>query len=208
MSVPSVDIQKKQLRKRAHEIRSNIALAASPDGQAAFERNLYQILDQLADWQVVSGYLAIGDEIDLGAVLQHLVETGKTCVLPVVVGKQKPLVFRPWAPGCALENGPLKTRHPKKDSGQIDPQVLLVPLLAFDRQGYRLGWGGGFYDRTLLAYQQQGRAVTTIGIAYGGQEVDRVPYDLYDQRIDYVVTEHDVIKTENHTSSNDSGTFT
>ena len=191
----TVDEQKNRLREQARRTRSELAVAIPSDCQAAFNENLRRILDELPVWQVISGYLAIGEEIDPLPVLHQLKDAGKTCVLPVVMAREQPLIFRTWEPGCLLECGPLNTRHPQAVMPAADPDVLLVPLLAFARDGYRLGWGGGFYDRTLAAYKEQGRAVVSIGIAYDGQEIDNVPHDAYDQRVDFVVTEADVIRT-------------
>jgi len=191
----TVDEQKSHLRDQARRTRSELASAAPSGCQAAFNDNLRRVLSDLPAWQVISGYLAIGDEIDPLAVLHQLKDSGKTCVLPVVVAREQPLIFRTWEPGCLLESGPLNTRHPGAAMPAADPDVLLVPLLAFARDGYRLGWGGGFYDRTLAAFQEQRRAVVSIGIAYSGQEVDNVPHDVYDQRVDFVVTEAGIIST-------------
>jgi len=191
----TVDEQKSHLRDQARRTRSELASAAPSGSQTAFIGNLQRALDGLPAWQVISGYLAIGDEIDPLPMFHQLKDAGKTCVLPVVIAREQPLIFRTWEPECLLENGPLNTRHPGAAMPTADPDVLLVPLLAFARDGYRLGWGGGFYDRTLAAYREQGRAVVSIGIAYSGQEVDNVPHDVYDQRVDFVVTEAGIIKT-------------
>jgi len=192
----SVDAQKSQLRHQARKTRSEIVAAASPGCLAAFNENLRLALDEAPDWQVISGYLAIGDEIDPLRVMDQQRKAGKTCVLPVVVGKAQPLIFRIWEPGCQLESGPLNTRHPQEDMPVADPDVLLVPLLTFARDGYRLGWGGGFYDRTLAAYRDRGKSIVSIGVAYGGQERNQVPHDAYDQRLDFVVTEKGVIRID------------
>lgn len=188
----NINDEKKRLREVARDARKRAADNASDDDLAAFHANLRGALSQLPNWQCISGYLAIGDEIDILPVLKALREDGKTCLLPVVTGNAQPLIFRVWEPGAPLEKGPLNTRHPARGAEATDPDILLVPLLAFDKTGYRLGWGGGFYDRTLAGYQQQGRAVTSIGVAYAAQEVDHVPRDDYDVPLDWVVTETNV----------------
>ncbi len=104
-------------------------------------------------------------------------------------GKDQPLTFRAWHPEMALADGGFGTRIPPEDQAPVVPEILLVPMLAFDRRGYRLGYGGGFYDRTLAKLRAQNRRTTAIGIVYAGQEIDRVPADAYDQRLDRVVSE-------------------
>jgi 5-formyltetrahydrofolate cyclo-ligase len=196
VAVVSINEQKQQLRKQAGRTRAEFAGKSTPQTASQFHNNLTDLLGQLPSWTVISWYLPIGDEIDPSVVIEQQISNGKTSVLPVVIGPDQPLVFRKWAPGQELEKGSLNTRHPVAAAPEIAPNVLLVPLLAFDRSGYRLGWGGGFYDRTLAGYTESGRQVTTIGIAYAGQELDHVPHDAYDQRVDYIVTDSEIIATK------------
>lgn len=142
----------------------------------------------------VSGYLAMQDEMDVLPAVLAMAANGWQGCLPVVVGKGRPLQFRAWSPGTKLEDGVFGTRHPAKGAQEVRPDLLLVPLLAFDRSGYRLGWGGGFYDRTLAGLRQSGTPVAAVGVGYAAQEVDAVPRDHYDARLDWVVTEKDIIK--------------
>ena len=102
-------------------------------------------------------------------------------------GKGKPLIFRAWTPGDAMDQGVWGIAEPKPDKPELEPDVLLVPLLAFDRAGWRMGYGGGFYDRTLrgLACAQ---AVIAVGLAYDEQNIDAVPHLDYDERLDWVLT--------------------
>lgn len=136
----------------------------------------------------VVGYWPMSDEFDDVPMLRHFADAGWTCGLPTVVGLGRPLVFRRWRPGEALVAARFGTSEPPPESPIVVPDVLLVPLLAFDRQGFRLGYGGGFYDRT-LAGLRAGHAVTAIGVAFAGQEVDRVPRGAADQRLDWIITE-------------------
>jgi 5-formyltetrahydrofolate cyclo-ligase len=142
----------------------------------------------------VSGYLAMQDEMDVLPAILALAADGWRGCLPVVVGKGRPLLFRAWSPGAALEDGVFGTRHPATGAEDVRPDLLLVPLLAFDRAGYRLGWGGGFYDRTLAELRNSGTPVTAVGVGYAAQEVDAVPRDHYDARLDWVVTEENIIR--------------
>jgi 5-formyltetrahydrofolate cyclo-ligase len=102
-------------------------------------------------------------------------------------GKTKPLLFRAWAPGDAMDRAVWGIAEPKADKPELEPEVLLVPLLAFDRRGWRLGYGGGFYDRTLAALRAR-KAVAAVGVGFDEQRVDAVPHLDYDQRLDWVLT--------------------
>lgn len=136
----------------------------------------------------VGGYWPVGDEADVRPILEHLHAVGAPCYLPVVIAAGEPLAFRRWRPGQTLEAGPLKTWQPGADAEAGFPAIVLVPLLAFDRRGYRLGQGGGYYDRTLPLLRGRGR-VEAVGIGLACQEVEAVPHGPKDARLDWVVTE-------------------
>lgn len=142
---------------------------------------------------IVSAFHSFGTEISTFELFDKLVADGWVTALPVVVAKNTPLVFRQWKPGDALVLGRWDIQIPSEAAPEVLPDVLLVPLLAFDREGFRLGYGGGFYDRTLEKLRAQ-KNVTAIGIAYAGQEVDEVPRDAYDQRLDWIMTEKETFK--------------
>jgi 5-formyltetrahydrofolate cyclo-ligase len=107
--------------------------------------------------------------------------------VPVVQGRGLPLLFRTWQPGAAMVPGAFGALIPEAGAWLV-PRVLIVPLLAFDRRGYRLGYGGGFYDRTLVGLRAQGK-VTAIGFGFAAQQVPEVPTDAHDQRLDLIVTQ-------------------
>ncbi|TMV90317.1 5-formyltetrahydrofolate cyclo-ligase [Thioclava sp. BHET1] len=134
--------------------------------------------------QVLAGYWPIRTEADPRPAL--LAHDGPLC-LPVVPGPAQPLVFRRWHAEAAMEPGAYGAAIPA-DPVELVPQVLIVPLLAFDARGYRLGYGGGFYDRTLEGLRARG-PVCAIGFAYGAQEVAQVPTEPTDQPLDLIVTE-------------------
>lgn len=141
---------------------------------------------------VVSGYMPIGDELDPLPLMTQLAGRGLTCAAPVVAGDGLPLLFREWSPGMAMQEGPYGIPEPPAEAFELRPSVLLVPLLAFDRTGRRMGYGGGFYDRT-LALLRADAAVLAVGLAYADQEVDEVPAGATDQQLDWVVTERDAL---------------
>lgn len=142
---------------------------------------------------VVSGFLSIGDELDTGPLLVKLHAAGAQLCLPVMQGKAKPLLFRAYAPGDDLDTVIWGIREPKTHQPVLKPELILLPLLAFDIQGWRLGYGGGFYDRTLREARGE-RPVRAIGLAFDLQKVDRVPHLDYDEPIDGVMTPSGLIR--------------
>ncbi len=138
--------------------------------------------------KTIAGYWPLGDEIDCRPALSGLAEMGHQIVLPVVAGQGQVLIFRSWAHGDELEGGPFGTSHPGAKAPVKTPHVILLPLIAFDKTGHRLGYGAGFYDRTLAALRTQGE-VLAVGVAYDAQEIERVPAGPHDQPMDAVVTD-------------------
>ena len=152
---------------------------------------LVQRLGALRAGAVLSGYMPMRTEIDpLPAMCAH---PGPVCV-PVIQGPGQPLRFRAWAPDARMVPGPFGAEIPEKGEWRV-PQVLIVPMLAFDAMGYRLGYGGGFYDRTLAALRAcapGNRPVLAIGLAFAAQAVAEIPRESTDERLDAVVTENGV----------------
>jgi len=142
---------------------------------------------------VVSGFWPMGDEIDPRPLLLACAAQGCILALPVVLGRGRPLLFRRWAPGEVLEPAGFGTSVPPATAPEVEPDLLIVPLLAFDRALYRLGYGGGYYDRTLEGLRAR-RRIRAIGIGYDGQEVPAVPHDHHDQRLDAIATERRLIE--------------
>ena len=140
----------------------------------------------------VSAYLAIRNEIDPMPLMLALAGLGFGVALPIIVGPGQPLVFRRWTPGAALEAGPFGTSVPR-DGAEVEPDVLVVPMLAFDARCHRLGYGGGFYDRTIARLRAR-RPVHAFGLAYAGQELPALPVEATDIQLDAVVTEAGVVR--------------
>lgn len=184
----SVVEAKRVLRKEARVRRLQLARAAGEDaGRRAADHFLASVT--LAPEAVVSGYWPVGDEFDVRPTLERLHAAGHPCCLPVVVGKTKPLLFRRWEPGDTLVPAALGIPVPLPEADELVPGALLVPMLAFDDAGYRLGYGGGFYDMTLEALRAAGTTPIAIGAAFAGQHVAAVPHDDKDERLDWILTE-------------------
>ena len=192
----SVIDDKKRLRAEAGAVRRVAHRAAEAAAARRLQQAFTDAMDAMglpAPGAVISAYWPMGDEIDVVPLLRHLHHAGYVCALPAVVARKGPLVFRVWQPGMDLERGALGTSHPPAATAMVTSRVLLAPLLAFDSEGYRLGYGGGYYDRTLAELRGAG-PVLAIGIAYAAQQVDKAPRTEYDQPLDWIVTEEGAIK--------------
>lgn len=177
---------KKQLRKSARETR---AAAFARHGAAASDRIAAHgiAFANPPAGGVVTGFGAIGEEINPLPLMTRLMGEGHTLALPVMEAKGKPLLFRAWKPGDPMNEVMWGIHEPLASAPTVEPDVLLVPLLVFDAEGYRLGYGGGFYDRTLARLRAMKRIVA-IGIGYDEQRLDAVPHCDYDERLDWVLT--------------------
>ena len=138
---------------------------------------------------VIAIYKALGAELDPRPLADILAKQGWSIALPCVEVEDGPMVFRAWKPGERLAQDLTGLPAPLASAPDVDPYLVLVPLLAFDRAGGRLGQGGGYYDRTLAALRGQGLAPPAVGFAYSGQEVPRLPREPHDQPLDGILTE-------------------
>ncbi|WP_095590388.1 5-formyltetrahydrofolate cyclo-ligase [Actibacterium ureilyticum] len=150
------------------------------------------LLTALAPYRgrVLAGYMPIRTEIDPRPAMTAMADHGPVGV-PVIQGPDRPLQFHTWSPGCAMVPGPFGALVPAT-ADVITPDVLIVPLVAFDARGGRLGYGGGFYDRTLQQLRAA-RPTTAIGFAYAAQQADTLPHEGTDQPLDMIVTEAGVL---------------
>lgn len=135
-----------------------------------------------------AAYCAMRGELDVMSIFQHMARFNKTTALPWVT-PEKSLLFREWKIGDPLERHTLGMEEPLASAPEITPAVVLVPLVAFDGEGYRLGYGGGFYDRTISQFREIKQPPLFIGVAYSMQEVDQVPTDEHDHPLDGILTE-------------------
>jgi 5-formyltetrahydrofolate cyclo-ligase len=175
------------------------ALAArlAIDGQTA-ARAADRAAEKALDWLgVVAGrsvalYIPVRGEINPAPLGIRLSAAGARILLPMVIDPHGPLVFRVWLPDDPLAPGYGRIPEPRADAPIMAPDIVIVPLAAFDRRCYRIGYGGGHYDRTLAALRAEGE-IAALGYAYAAQEVERVPDEVHDQPLDAVATERELI---------------
>lgn len=171
-------------------------ILARRDGLSASERSDYskQLAHHgkeavsFAPHTIISGFLPIRSEVDLQPFMQFLRQKGARLCLPVVLDRQT-ICFREWVDGVELINTGFGTRGPGPDAAVLDPDILLVPLSAFDAKGNRIGYGAGHYDRAIARLHQKGRNPTLIGIAFDCQEVANVPFEPHDVALHAILTE-------------------
>jgi len=141
---------------------------------------------------VVSGFSPLKSEISPLPLLRRLADAGANLALPGVVGRGQPLVMRAWSFGAPLVAGVWGIREPTADAPELFPDILIVPLLAFDRRGHRIGYGAGYYDMTIARLRAM-KPITAIGVAFATQEIVAVPATPRDARLDLVLTERETI---------------
>ncbi|MCP5081571.1 MAG: 5-formyltetrahydrofolate cyclo-ligase [Alphaproteobacteria bacterium] len=189
----SLAAAKAEARKSAAKVRA----AAHKDlgGQAgeALARTGLAFLGDVGP-AVVSGFYPYMSEIDLLGLMSRLDGEGRKTCLPIVLKAGQPLLFKAWAPGEATEPGAWDIPIPVGSAQTVEPDIMLVPLLSFDRAGYRLGYGGGFYDRTIEMFREK-KQITAVGVAFAAQEVGEVVRGMHDQPLDWVLTETGPIET-------------
>jgi 5-formyltetrahydrofolate cyclo-ligase len=181
---------KARLRREAIAVRDALPPA---ERQAAAEAVATRGLPiAIPTGAVVSGFMPLKSEINPLPLMRNLAAAGAHLALPVVAGKGRPLIMRAWRFGAPLAVGVWGIREPPPEAPAVEPDVLIVPLLAFDRTGHRLGYGAGYYDMTIAALRAR-KAVTAVGIALAAQEIGTVPVSPRDARLDLVLTEREVI---------------
>lgn len=192
MTDPTAADRKRQLRRKAFARRDAL------DGDrriAASERIAASalVLPELGSTSPVGGYWPIRSEVDPRAIMEALDARGQTVALSQILHPR--LSWREWRPGDALVHGGFGVREPGPDAPEVFPRALLVPLAAFDRRGGRLGYGKGHFDRSIAELAAMG-PVLAIGLAFACQEIDAVPCEPHDRRLDLVVTEAGIVRPE------------
>ena len=185
---PSTIETKSAARRLAKQRRAE---AANPQDERLATNNLQHALERYPTEARISGYLPIGTELSPVAVMQSLSDKGRVICVPVVDKTDHPLRFRRWSPSARLVISTHGIPVPAEGNWER-PRILIVPLLAFDHVGFRLGYGGGYYDRTLESLRRGG-PTTAIGLAYSRQQIERVPRETFDQPLDMVVTERGIV---------------
>lgn len=188
MTDAAIEEAKAALRRSARDARAALSSAARADAARRVAAHLLARPD-LVPAGAVAGYWPIRDELDCRPVLMTLLAEGRDVLLPVVAARDAALEFRLWAPDVPLEPSGFGTLAPSALAPQVAPDLILVPLLGFDARGTRLGYGGGYYDRTLAALPHRPRLV---GLAFAAQELAAIPRDRHDFPLDAVVTEDGV----------------
>ena len=180
-AVHEIKLEKARLRKIMRNQRHTL-------NQQNPSPNLYLRLPAFGRFSpIIAGYAAIGTEIDIWPLLTSLQEAGVSTALPVISAPDHPLIFREWTPTSQMKKDVYGVEYPAAES-ELTPDLIFVPLLAFTAKGERLGYGGGYYDRTLAALRQR-REVFACGVAYAGQEVEELPTDAHDAKLDGILTE-------------------
>ena len=181
----AIEEAKAALRIRARAARASLDHEERAEAAKAAARHFFDgIALQASD--VVAAYWRIRDELDCQPILVKLMDSNQTVVLPVVLGPEQPLDLRVWEQGASLYESGFGTLAPSELAPKAEPDIVIMPLLGFDGRGTRLGYGGGYYDRTLAAMTKKPRL---IGLAFAAQELDRIPRETHDVPLDAIVTE-------------------
>jgi len=184
----SFEEEKAALRKHSHAARAALSPAERAEAAQAVARAFFDEI-AYAPEDVIAGYWSIRDELDCQPILVRLMDSGQKVVLPVVLGGDAPLDMRVWEPDQPLYEAGFGTLAPADHAPRARPDLMLVPLLGFDKAGTRLGYGGGYYDRTVAAMR---RKPLLVGLAFAAQEVARIPREPHDIPLDAVITEQGV----------------
>ncbi len=187
--VSSPDL-KSQLRATALARRN--ALPADDRADAGETIAAREFPVRVAPGMVVSGYSPMRSEINPVPLMRKLTGLGAQLALPAVQGRGKPLAMRAWSFGAPLVSGVWGIKEPGPDAVEAFPDIMIVPLAAFDRAGHRIGYGAGYYDMTIARIRAM-KPVIAIGLAFAAQEIDRVPATAFDARLDLVLTEKETI---------------
>lgn len=192
--------RKENMRAAMRQARQEAARAQPAAGmqlvQYFLKTNFFKKWAADLRWQELSGkssliisfYYPLTDELDCLPLAYKIYEMGHQICLPVLGAKDAPLAFRQWQPDATLVQRSFGLKEPDEKASLLQPDILFVPLLAFDAEGWRLGYGGGYYDRTLNSLRKCNPALLAIGLCYAAQEVPEVPHGPTDERLDYILT--------------------
>ena len=190
MTTIPIDQLKAELRKSALARREAMPAAERQAAAGTVAGRPFPL--PISPGVIVSGFSPLKSEINPLPLLRTLADAGARLALPVVAGRGQPLIMRAYTFGQELNSGVWGIREPKDDAPEVDPDILIVPLAAFDRRGNRIGYGAGYYDMTINRLRAL-KPITAVGIAYAAQEVPDVPVTERDARLDLVLTEREAI---------------
>jgi 5-formyltetrahydrofolate cyclo-ligase len=186
--------EKAELRREALARRDTLPADARQAAAEAIAARAFPL--GIASGTIVSGFMPLKSEINPLPLMRKLADAGASLALPAVAGRGKPLIMRSWQWGEPLVPGIWGIREPGPEAPEVQPDILLVPLVAFDRSGYRIGYGAGYYDLT-IAQLRANKPIAAVGIAFAAQEVETVPRTAFDARLDLVLTENQTIDSRN-----------
>jgi 5-formyltetrahydrofolate cyclo-ligase len=189
-SVSFIDEEKAIVRRDALTRRNALPAELRTEAAEAIAARPFPV--PVAPGTIVSGFMPLKSEINPLPLMRKLAGAGAKLALPVIDARGKPLILRAFTFGDVLNSGQWGIREPKPEAPEVAPDIMLVPLLAFDRTGHRVGYGAGYYDRTIAKFRAM-KTVVAVGIAYAAQEIEAVPITERDARLDLVLTERDVI---------------
>jgi 5-formyltetrahydrofolate cyclo-ligase len=181
---------KTELRAGAKARRDGLPAAERQAAAAAIAARAFPVAVPLG--AIIAGFMPLQSEISPLPLMQKLAAAGARLGLPAIAGRGRALIMRAYEFGAPLDRGQWGIREPKPDAPEVEPDIVLVPLLAFDRRGFRLGYGAGYYDMTIHGLRAR-KPVTAVGIAFAAQEVPTIPTTPRDERLDLVLTEREII---------------
>ncbi len=193
---------KKTLRTLAKKKRSEIILGI--ESKIDFSKQIKYCLDNIFfnnhNIKTASLYYPINNEIEPFQFVKYFVDKNIVMSMPVVDMIKKSMLFRKWSPNDELRVGPLGNLEPNYDKDIILPQIMIVPMLMFDRELSRLGYGGGYYDKSIFNlkkhFKKEKKFFITIGLTYSAQEIEKIPYENHDMNLDYIITEKEILSKE------------
>ena len=180
-----IEEAKAALRIQARAARAMLDHGERTEAAIAVARHFFDAINLQAG-DVVAAYWRIRDELDCQPILVKLMDSNQKVVLPVVLGQDEPLDLRVWEQGASLYESGFGTLAPSELAPRAEPDIVIMPLLGFDKRGTRLGYGGGYYDRTLARLSKKPKLV---GLAFAAQELDHIPREPHDVPLDAIVTE-------------------
>lgn len=192
-----IEEAKAALRSEAHKRRAQLHPSLRVDAARDAVGHFLHGVD-VGKAEIVAAYWPIRDELDIKILIGKMMDAGQPVCLPVVLGPEQPLELRLWQEGAPLYEAGFGTLAPEDGAPRVEPDVILMPLLGFDRRGTRLGYGGGYYDRTLAHLKKRPRL---IGFAFARQEIELIPRQSHDVPLDTVVTELGVRNFEKATAT-------